>query len=121
VVKRSVVEKSGCDREKRACSPVATRGSAGTVALTGERTGDSCYSNRRFCTIRELASLSCSMAKMGSRIASSCPPMTLREREVLNTIQLGFLIPPLPSIFQASATQVLTKAVGPLETLQNSH
>jgi hypothetical protein len=26
VVERSVVEKSGCDREKRACSPVATRG-----------------------------------------------------------------------------------------------
>jgi len=37
--------------------------------------------------------------------------MTLREREVLNATQLGFLIPPLPSIFQASATQVLTKAL----------
>ncbi|KAH8674432.1 hypothetical protein BGZ60DRAFT_429438 [Tricladium varicosporioides] len=46
---------------------------------------------------------------MGSKIASSCPPMTLREREALDAIQLGFLIPPLPRIFQASATQVLTK------------
>ncbi|KAI9779638.1 MAG: hypothetical protein M1839_007303 [Geoglossum umbratile] len=36
--------------------------------------------------------------------------MVLREREVLDAIQLGFLIPPPPSIFQASATQALTKA-----------
>ena len=64
---------------------------------------------------------SCSIAKMGSRIASSCPPMTLREREVLNATQLGFLIPPLPSIFQASATQVLTKTVCPLKPLQNPY
>ncbi|KAI0126992.1 hypothetical protein BJ170DRAFT_425728 [Xylariales sp. AK1849] len=48
---------------------------------------------------------------MGSRIASSSAPMTLQEREVLNKIQLGFLIPPLPSIFPATATQVLTTAL----------
>ncbi|MCJ1318102.1 hypothetical protein MMC15_003429 [Xylographa vitiligo] len=47
--------------------------------------------------------------------------MTLREREVLNATQLGFLIPPLPSIFQASATQVLTKTVCPLEPMQNPY
>jgi hypothetical protein len=55
---------------------------------------------------------------MESKIASSCPYMTLREREVLNATQLGLLIPPLPSIFQSSATQVLTKTECPLETLQ---
>jgi hypothetical protein len=46
------------------------------------------------------------------------PPMTLREHEILNATQLGFLIPPLPSIFRVSATQVLTKTVCPLESLQ---
>jgi hypothetical protein len=44
--------------------------------------------------------------------------MTLRERKALDAVKLGFLIPPLPSIFQASKTQVLTKAVSPLENLQ---
>jgi hypothetical protein len=41
--------------------------------------------------------------------------MALREREALDAIQLGFLIPPLPSIFQANAAQVLTKAVRSLK------
>ncbi|KAG9229342.1 hypothetical protein BJ875DRAFT_200917 [Amylocarpus encephaloides] len=52
-----------------------------------------------------------STAKMGSRIASSCPPMTLREREALDVIQIGFVIPPLPKFFLVSATEVLTKAL----------
>ena len=37
--------------------------------------------------------------------------MTLREREALEATQIRLLIPPLPSIFLATATQVLTKAV----------
>jgi len=35
--------------------------------------------------------------------------MTLRQREVLEATQVQFLVPPLPSIFLATATQVLTK------------
>jgi hypothetical protein len=58
------------------------------------------------------------IANMGSKIASSCPPMTLGERQALDAVKLGFLIPPVPSIFQASKTQVLTKAVSSLENLQ---
>jgi len=57
---------------------------------------------------------------MGLRIASSYPSMTLREREVLNATQLGFLIPPLPSIFHVSATQVLTKTVCPSKPYKSS-
>jgi hypothetical protein len=48
---------------------------------------------------------------MGPKIPSSCPPMTLREREALDAIQLEFLILPLPRIFKASATHVLNQAV----------
>lgn len=46
--------------------------------------------------------------------------MTLREREVLDEIRLGFLIPPLPSIFPATATQVLSKAVSHVYLLQDA-
>ena len=68
--------------------------------------------------IREFGEPSCSIAKMGSRVASSCPPMTLREREALDAVQIGFLIPPLPNIYLASATEVLTKAVSPSKPLE---
>ena len=49
--------------------------------------------------------------EMEARVASSCPPMTLRQREVLEATQVHFLVPPLPSIFLATATQILTKDV----------
>ena len=39
--------------------------------------------------------------------------MTLKQRELLNEVELGFFIPPLKSIFRASATQVLTKSASP--------
>ena len=109
-----MVESDG--QEKRACSPVAIRDklvASGRAAqqISATRIGNSVRSGES----------SCSIAKMGSRIASSCPPMTLREREILNAIQLGFLIPPLPSIFHASATQVLTKTVCPSKPYKSSY
>jgi hypothetical protein len=104
-----VVESDG--REKRACSPVAIRDKVVASGRAAQQI--STFSAARIGNSVRSGESSCSIATIESRIALSCPPMTLREREVLNAIQVGFLIPPLLSIFHASATQVLTKTVCP--------
>lgn len=92
------------------------------LILAEESSGAAVDSARRICSLILLASqklynfqqasekhlLSC---EMESRVALSCPSMTLRQREALEATQVQFLVPPLPSIFLATATQVLTKDV----------